>query len=1381
MITSDKLLKQFHKLPDQEKEILTVLAAIYAPIGQERFKVVLRGLFNIDESLFKHIDKKLKQELVDAGMLELTREGWRCAESLRDLLMKIASAQNKEVLLEIKEYFDNYNEYIAVNLELVYLIRQLRMAYYLEDIESFSHFFSVIYGHSPAQIIPILDIFIFSDFDEQYFNARPVSLKLYILSIYVGEQLIGTENISDYVQQLKDIMDAIKENHPEHYQNTLEIYLDYHLLQGNLELIAENIDDCAETERAACIQASYYFLDDNNDKAIALYQSTIATTKKNTRKRNVALPGVHGYFFHLALFKTLDVKNIALIKSQIKILSKMGIDGFSALNACLNEGANFYQGRTNAIDTYHYKRTLTDDYQQLFYLLLLYWLDLSDEMEHLSKTHLAVLCHKAEQNNNQLYAGLSANLLAKLQPNDKKIEKIAKNYQGKSFLHLIDFLPRVERWEKALQALSLLNKDEKSTTKSEARLIWLLSIDGYEGIELEPREQKLGKSGKWSKGRAVSLKRLFNEPETVSSLTEQDKKMCTKIEAERDYYYGYNNESYKASDEALLLAEGHPHIYWADANQFITPINIKNAEPQLLVQKKANNLLISLYPDISGQGGLMLDRTADNEILLYSINEQHQQVADILGKKGLVVPKSAKQQVIDSIAAISATLTVQSDIGGVAQNIESVATDSRLHLHLLPANEGIQIDAFVQPFNHVGPIYKPATGGLTVLAEVDDKQLQTERDFALEQQYLEQLQAQCSELYPSNDYKWDLNEPENALNALLQLQELGDFAVLEWPKGQRIKVTRELDLMDAHFSVRKEKDWFSVTGELKVSDEEVYDMQRLINLLNASTGRFLKLENGQFISLTNELRQRLGDITGLGEQDGDSVRFHNLAAPALNEALEGMDVDASKQWQAQLKKLENMTDLNPELPTTLQGELRDYQLEGFQWMSRLAHWGAGACLADDMGLGKTIQSLALLLQRAPKGSALILAPTSVCMNWIDEAQKFAPTLNIGQFGLGNRQKIIDAADAFDVIVCSYGLLQTESELLTNKVWHTIIADEAQALKNGATKRSKAAMALQGDFKMVTTGTPIENHLGELWNLFHFINPGLLGALKKFNERYAQAIENDKDHGAQLRLKKLLRPFILRRLKADVLKELPSRTEITLQVELSTEERTFYEALRRNAMDSMLKAQEEAQAGAQHLQVLAEIMKLRRACCHPKLVIADSPLSSSKLQAFEGLVDELIENRHKALVFSQFVGHLSIIRELLDEKGIHYQYLDGSTSVAKRKKAVNAFQAGEGDVFLISLKAGGSGLNLTAADYVIHMDPWWNPAVEDQASDRAHRMGQKRPVTIYRLVAKDTIEDKIVDLHAHKRDLASSLLEGGEVSGKMSMGDMMALIKDSAEV
>jgi SNF2 family DNA or RNA helicase len=317
------------------------------------------------------------------------------------------------------------------------------------------------------------------------------------------------------------------------------------------------------------------------------------------------------------------------------------------------------------------------------------------------------------------------------------------------------------------------------------------------------------------------------------------------------------------------------------------------------------------------------------------------------------------------------------------------------------------------------------------------------------------------------------------------------------------------------------------------------------------------------------------------------------------------------------------------------------------------------------------------------------------------------------------------------------------------------------------------MSLQGKFKLITTGTPIENHLGELWNLFRFINPGLLGSLESFNRRFAHPIEKYNDKQTRQHLKKLIQPFLLRRTKNQVLQELPPRTEITLQVELSTEETAFYEALRRDAVDKLTDS--EAEGGAKHLQILVEIMRLRRACCHPRLIMPAAEIKSSKLEVLRETLQEILENNHKALVFSQFVDHLSIVREVLEQEKISYQYLDGSTPAVERKKRVDAFQGGTGDVFLISLKAGGTGLNLTAADYVIHLDPWWNPAVEDQASDRAHRLGQKRPVTIYRLVAKGTIEEKILQLHGQKRDLADSLLSGSDLSGKLSTEELLQLI------
>ncbi|MFO7908345.1 MAG: DEAD/DEAH box helicase, partial [Pirellulaceae bacterium] len=395
-------------------------------------------------------------------------------------------------------------------------------------------------------------------------------------------------------------------------------------------------------------------------------------------------------------------------------------------------------------------------------------------------------------------------------------------------------------------------------------------------------------------------------------------------------------------------------------------------------------------------------------------------------------------------------------------------------------------------------------------------------------------------------------------------------------------------------------------------------------------------------------------------------------------------------------------------------------------------------------------------------------------NWRNEIQRFAPTLNARLFGMGDRDAALKNLGPRDVLICSYGLMCSEAERLQSRHWHTIVLVEAQAIKNVATKRSRAAMGLEADFRLIMTGTPLENHLGELWNLFQFINPGLLGSLESFQQRFATPIERDGCRETRRRLKKLIQPFILRRTKSQVLEELPSRTEITLKVELSEEEAAFYEALRRRALEKLEESDDER---SRHLRILAELMRLRRACCHPRLVMEDCGISSSKLTLFSETLAELLDNRHKVLVFSQFVDHLTVIRQELDRQGVSYQYLDGSTPAGQRKKRVEAFQSGEGDVFLISLKAGGLGLNLTAADYVIHMDPWWNPATEDQASDRAHRLGQQRPVTIYRLITQDTIEERITDLHATKRDLADSLLEGTDVTGKLSTEELLRLIRE----
>jgi len=1367
----------FNNLQAPEKDIVMALSVIYAPVSQTNFQNLLSKSGGFDTKTVRLVDKLLKEKLHKSKLIIANNDGWSCHPEVSEALMRNAIEQPwfkklAPLLIADTGYYPSHR------IIACHIVKQLRLFLYQGSVTAFMANIDRLHSSYPEYFAEHINRVFFTDFDEAWFTGLPVPIQYGALKYLV---LIDYKSFIE-TNKAYDLLEQLFGNSKPAFPEIAHTLIEQRLLRGNFQNAESWLADDFSSQGLK-LRASICFLQNHNDEAITLFNTALKQLKKETSKRNITLYGLHGYFFSLALLRSQTSENLAYLKKQhLPMTLKKGYDAFYEANALLDKAVDVYQAKLSVEDFIRHFKSPRYPYEYLFQALIFYWLvDFSAAGKNIRLTfvieQLAKYCSEAHKSGYLWYAAVSSLLLQRLDYKNAECQQIARRYIDTPFSSILDLLPKVSLWERALTALTQLSGQPTviDQPQQELRMIWTISLEA-ESVVLMPKEQRLGKSGQWSKGRPVALKKLYHDLADYDYLTEQDRKICTKItiNKESDYYGYYPKDVYELSIDGLLATAGHPHVYWVGQEQSGKPVDISIAEPQLLVKEELPNLRLFLIPEIDRQR-IIAQKTANHGLILYVINDQHRQVAEILGKDGLVVPASARQQVIDSIASIASMLTVQSDIGGTSSNAIEVPVDRRLHIHLQPIGQGIQIEIFVQPFANGGPLYKPGNGGATVLADIDGQQYQTTRDFEQENAYVLQLLTECPELYKDREFKWFLDDPEIALDALLHLQDLGDFAVLEWPKGKKIKLSREAGLSQAYFSVRKEKDWFSVDGDLVVDDDQVFNMQRLMHLLGGSTSRFLKLEDGQIIALTRELRQRLDDLAGLGEIHDDKIRFHPLAVQALDNITEGMSLTASKPWKDQLKHLNEISDLNPQVPSTLQGELRDYQREGFQWMSRLAHWGAGACLADDMGLGKTVQALALILSRAPEGPTLILAPTSVCINWLEESQRFAPTLNVQHFGYGDRQAMLDNVGAFDLIICSYGLLQTEAGRLAQVHWHTLVADEAQAIKNALTKRSKAAMTLQADFKLITTGTPIENHLGELWNLFNFINPGLLGSLTRFNERYAHAIENQQDHAVQQRLKKLLRPFILRRLKNDVLTELPPRTEVTLHIELSADERAMYEALRRSALKSISDAAEEP--GNQQLKVLAEIMKLRRACCNPRLVMEESPIKSSKLQAFEELVDELLDNRHKALVFSQFVGHLDLIRELLDKKGISYHYLDGSTPVPQRKKAMNAFQAGDGDLFLISLKAGGTGLNLTAADYVIHMDPWWNPAVEDQASDRAHRMGQKRPVTIYRLVAKDTIEDKIVDLHKHKRDLANSLLEGGEVSGKMSVSDMMALISD----
>ena len=701
--------------------------------------------------------------------------------------------------------------------------------------------------------------------------------------------------------------------------------------------------------------------------------------------------------------------------------------------------------------------------------------------------------------------------------------------------------------------------------------------------------------------------------------------------------------------------------------------------------------------------------------------------------------------------------------------------DSRPVVRLtMEGDAGLLVEIGVRPIP--GAVFgPPGEGSRLALGAVDGIHVSARRDLARERASAERLPTQLAFADATREGRWRyrLNGEERILAVVEALAELGTEVVVEWPKDARAwRWVGRATPKELRVRVGRKGDLLSIEGDVEIDGHRI----ALATLLEAiAQGRRYVVVGAQmFIGLAADLRERLEAATELLHAGREGMEAGLSAAPVLAD-LEDEERATDAAWRSLRERAAAARALDPELPTGLHADLRPYQLEGFRWLARLSAWGAGACLADDMGLGKTVQTLALLVHRAALGPALVIAPISVTPGWISEAARFAPGLRVLPYRGTNREALLSGARPGDVFIAGYGVVTRDADALAGVRFSTLVLDEAHSIKNSATRRARAVGRLQADFRVALTGTPVENHLGELWNLFRVISPGLLGTWPQFRERFAAPIERDQSAERRAALGRVLRPFMLRRTKESVLPELPPLTELNRLVSLSAAERELYETARLAAATAITAAQSPNQRFA----VLSCLTRLRRLSCHPRLVHDAWTGAASKLDAFLALVEELRATGHRALVFSQFTDHLGLVREALSARGISIIYLDGSTPLDERARAVESFQRGEGDLFLISLKAGGTGLNLTAADHVIHLDPWWNPAVEDQATDRAHRIGQSRPVTVIRLIAQGTIEEAVLALHAEKRELAEGLLEGTDVVGRLSAAELVDLVRRGA--
>jgi len=550
-------------------------------------------------------------------------------------------------------------------------------------------------------------------------------------------------------------------------------------------------------------------------------------------------------------------------------------------------------------------------------------------------------------------------------------------------------------------------------------------------------------------------------------------------------------------------------------------------------------------------------------------------------------------------------------------------------------------------------------------------------------------------------------------------------------------------------------DWFEMRGEVEYGGEKATLPQLLAALRRGDS--MVLLGDGTYGLLPEEWLERFAPLVGLGHTEDDHLRFRQNQAGLLDALLASQgEIQCDELFERARQRLRDFTGVRAlEQPAGFVGTLRDYQREGLGWMEFLREFGFGGCLADDMGVGKTAQVLAALEGRRAEGAgpSLVVAPKSLVFNWRQEAERFTPQLRVQEYtGLSRDMRLFAS---HDLILTTYGTLVRDIPRLKDHAFDYVVLDEAQAIKNASTASAKAVRLLKGRNRLALSGTPVENHLGELWSLFEFLNPGMLGEARVL--KMAGGLSRNPSEEARQLLAQALRPFILRRTKKQVAKELPEKTEQTIFCELEATQRKQYDELKRHYRESLLQRVAKQGMGRSKMHVLEALLRLRQAACHPALIDSSRVAEpSAKLEVLMEQLREVLEEGHKALVFSQFTSMLGIVRLRLDAAGIVYEYLDGSTT--DRQARVERFQTDEKcGLFLISLKAGGLGLNLTAAEYVFLLDPWWNPAVEAQAVDRAHRIGQSRPVFAYRLIAKDTVEEKVLELQKSKRDLADAIL------------------------
>ncbi|WML90715.1 SNF2-related protein [Thiothrix lacustris] len=993
----------------------------------------------------------------------------------------------------------------------------------------------------------------------------------------------------------------------------------------------------------------------------------------------------------------------------------------------------------------------------------------------------------------------------------------------------------VDLW---LQSLSNADKPSLPALEGEAdinntHLLYLLDIDAYEHPSLSLYKANVLKKGGYGKPSHVQLEALLTPYRARNFGYEPHDLMIAQLLAMPGmrflHHWNKGTLNGKTGEQVLLEILKTGRAFWANVDTWqrdIQPLHWgKSLEFQFEWQKNNDAFTVSLTPERPITRYFWL-----NNKLWYIDTEtqtcgwlQHPDLSFAQVEKFLnapPIPTEQAERVSERLLEVLPDAEIPAPSLKVHQQIEDVHATPIPDLYLrtvtLPET-GLETHIASLRFHYADKLLQPAQHKPSTLLKTGKQRYRIHRDLDAEQQALDTLEDYGFETahnrFPDLHRLELLMHPDSPALTALRWNDFLDHGI-EALRADGWNVTLD-DAFDLNFDIVGDldaaweesangNDWFEISLGFEVEGQRInllpilVDMlgqmespQALRDLLERQPYIFVPLSGNRWAKLES---QRLGGILDTlvelydhqplnANGNLELSKYQGTALGALLNAP-GMKWKGAEELLILTQKLQDFQGIQAiTLPEGLNAELRHYQHDGLNWLQFLREYQFNGILADDMGLGKTLQTLAHLLIEKQTGRleqpALVIAPTSLMGNWRREAARFTPDLRVLVIHGNERHKHFEHLGEYDLILTTYPLIVRDEEQYLRHTFHYLILDEAQAIKNAASRTTQVIYTLKARHRLCLTGTPLENHLGELWSMYHFLMPGFLGAHDKFTRLFRTPIEKQGDVGRQQQLRQRVLPFMLRRTKELVASELPPKTEIIRSVALEGKQRDLYETVRL-AMDTKLQEEIGKKGFARsHIMILDALLKLRQVCCDPRLVKLDKAAKvkqSAKLELLMTLLPEMLEEGRKVLLFSQFTSMLALIEEELIASKIAYTKLTGQTK--NRDEVIADFQEGDAKVFLISLKAGGTGLNLTAADTVIHYDPWWNPAAEQQATDRAYRIGQDKPVFVYKLITEDTVEEKILKLQEKKQMLANSLYSeaGAQESVRFSSEDLMDLLK-----